>query len=363
MADPVTKRLNYYTGQFLRAEDFALEQSYHIDRQRRHNRLLHTPGVSDGLTVDTVIGQAEVLVMPGTAVDGEGREIVLAESRTVTASEAHAGKEVVVVISYQEETAETKGPGETRWVEAPRIEFHEVASAPSEDTHIRLARMTLGDQREVAAHDETYQPRRAGVSLKGEAELTKLLLQRIDEARSLWPSLTAGASSRLDVGGALRVSGGVEAGGDLTVSDGVATVGSRGVTHFKAGEGFAVQLPRGGWYRIAQLISAEHDKSVRANAVFKLFDTTNGGGHSSVTVQVGASHADRERMAVTLINSSGYSRDTFTKLRVLTKATDDDQFVEIYVARASNVSFSLLENTHAPAIGCSRSPARASGWP
>ncbi len=348
MVDPVTRRLNYYTGQFLRAEDFALEQSYHIDRQRRHNRLFHTPGIADGLTVEPVIGDDDIVVTPGTAVDGEGREIVLAESRTVTASEAHAGKQVVVVISYQETTTDTKGVGDTRWTEAPRVEVVEADEAPPDETHIRLARLTLDSDGSVASRDESFQPRRAGVSTRGEAELTRLSLQRVDEARTRWPSLSSGASNRVDIEGSLQLSGGLTAGGPLDVTDGALTIAANGVTQFKAGEGYAVQLPRGGWYRIAALISEEHGRNVRANAVFKLFDTTAAGGHSSVTVRVGASFADRSRMAVNVLGNSGYARDTFTKLRVLTKSTYDDQFVEVYVQRASTVSFSLLENTHTP---------------
>ncbi len=346
MADPVTQRLNYYTGQFLRAEDFALEQSYHVDRQRRHNRFFHTPGVADGLAVDVTIGQSEVVVTPGTAVDGQGREIVLATSRTVTTSDAHAGNEVFVLVSYQEETGETKGPGDTRWLEVPRIEFQEVSKAPPEESHIRLAKLTLGTDASVTAHDESFLPRRAGVSLRGEAELTRLLLQRVDEAKSRWPALYSGEPNRVDIEGGLSVTGAGSFGGDVAVADGGLSVQAGGMTHFKAGEGFSTRLPRGGWYRIAQLISEEHGKAVRANAVFKLFDTTSSGGHSSVTLRVGASYADRSRMAVTVLNNSGYGRDTFTKLRILTKETYDDQYVDVFVPRQSNVSFTLLENTH-----------------
>jgi hypothetical protein len=42
-------RVRYFNGQFLQEEDFQVEQAYHLDRQRRHNRTLHTPGIADGL--------------------------------------------------------------------------------------------------------------------------------------------------------------------------------------------------------------------------------------------------------------------------------------------------------------------------
>ena len=40
----VTKRVRFYDGQFLQAQDFVDEQAYHVDRQRLHNRGLHLSG-------------------------------------------------------------------------------------------------------------------------------------------------------------------------------------------------------------------------------------------------------------------------------------------------------------------------------
>ena len=79
MAD--IKRPNYFTSQFLVEKDFNDEQAYHVNMRRRHNRLLHAFGVADGLLV-TRAGPTSVLVSPGTAVDRDGREIVLQDART-----------------------------------------------------------------------------------------------------------------------------------------------------------------------------------------------------------------------------------------------------------------------------------------
>ena len=64
------KRLRYYNGQFLQEQDFTAEQEYHLDRQRRHNRQLHTYGIAEGLTVTAGVGATSAVVSPGTAVDG-----------------------------------------------------------------------------------------------------------------------------------------------------------------------------------------------------------------------------------------------------------------------------------------------------
>ncbi|MCK5712331.1 MAG: hypothetical protein KAI25_06425, partial [Hyphomicrobiaceae bacterium] len=65
--EDITKRMNYFDRQFLRANDFQDEQEYHIDRRRRHNRLLHKPGVAKGLEVTGEKNANTVVVSAGTA--------------------------------------------------------------------------------------------------------------------------------------------------------------------------------------------------------------------------------------------------------------------------------------------------------
>ncbi len=118
MAD-ITKRMNYFDRQFLRALDFQDEQAYYLDRRWRHNRLLHTPGVAEGLEVSGSTGDTEVTVAPGTAIAPgtalypPGREIVLATARTVNMSGAPDGT-VEIYIAYSEiETDPSTDPGIT----------------------------------------------------------------------------------------------------------------------------------------------------------------------------------------------------------------------------------------------------------
>jgi len=96
MAD-ATKRMNYFDRQFLRTADFQDEQTYHVDRRRRHNTGFHSIGVAQGLQVVASGVPNQVNVQPGWAVDALGREIVLAAPRNNVPT---GGTNVEIWISY-----------------------------------------------------------------------------------------------------------------------------------------------------------------------------------------------------------------------------------------------------------------------
>jgi hypothetical protein len=75
MTSDAVSRVRYFPGQFLRTPDFTAEQAYHLAMRRRHNIGHHTFGIVAGLQVVDVEGR--VVVEPGMAVDGYGRELVL----------------------------------------------------------------------------------------------------------------------------------------------------------------------------------------------------------------------------------------------------------------------------------------------
>jgi hypothetical protein len=95
------KRLNYYTGQLLNADDFKDEQLYHVDALRSHNKNLHTWGIARGLNVEK-IATKNVTVSLGMAIDGLGRQIVLDELREIDLSQSTASS-LYLTISYKEE--------------------------------------------------------------------------------------------------------------------------------------------------------------------------------------------------------------------------------------------------------------------
>ena len=191
------KRLLYYNGQFLQEQDFTDEQQYHLDRQRRHNRLLHSHGIADGLAVTAEIGARHVTVHPGTAIDKQGRAIVLTELRNVAFEEAESG-DLLVVIAYSEEPSDpaTSGdPGNTRWLERPEVQVLPEAEALAEDVQIRLARLHLDEDGTLAEHDKTVR-RSAGKLGVGTLEVQKPIgdaAQFIQDQNGTESSLAIGA--------------------------------------------------------------------------------------------------------------------------------------------------------------------------
>lgn len=167
MAD-IDKRLRYFNGQFLEQKDFKDEQDYHIDRLRRHNRTLHTRGVAEGLEVTGAPNDSVVKVAPGTALDEEGRQIVLTDEKTISLSSVQ-GTTALVVISYTEVPVEPATVGnqgqETRLEERPDVIVVAEVGAPPAGTHIRLARVTVGSGGLLSAAVDNSVRELAGVRL------------------------------------------------------------------------------------------------------------------------------------------------------------------------------------------------------
>lgn len=123
-------RVHYYTGQFLRTQDFTDEQAYHVAAHRRHNIGGHSWGIAVGL--DITAGEGGVWVEPGVAVDGYGRDVVLGERRPVPPSSFdQQNTDVLAVwIAYDRVAGEPPEPGYAgcgasddfyRWIERPRL--------------------------------------------------------------------------------------------------------------------------------------------------------------------------------------------------------------------------------------------------
>src|SRR5690242_18077718 len=120
------KRTRFFDGQFLTDQDFVDEQKFHLDRQRRHQRVLHVSGVCEGLEV-TATALNTVSVGPGTAVDADGRTLALGAAITVDlpATTFNGKSGTTVYLTYEEvSTDEQKGQGsadDTRWLERPVV--------------------------------------------------------------------------------------------------------------------------------------------------------------------------------------------------------------------------------------------------
>ena len=152
--DDINKRMNYFDRQFLRARDFKVEQQYHIDRHRRHNRLLHTPGVATphDLTVMGQEGDLSITVTAGTAIDKEGREIILLKPKSITLP-FELGETLEVVINFHDKPDDqSTDPGLkdfTRFTEEPNVQVvgseipPELKQMVNDGIAFRLAKMAV----------------------------------------------------------------------------------------------------------------------------------------------------------------------------------------------------------------------------
>ena len=84
MSDNTIARVHYFEGQFLRTQDFVDEQAYHVAMRRRHNIAHHTWGIVSGLEI--VLEEGNFFLQPGMAVDGYGRELIVADKKAISSS-------------------------------------------------------------------------------------------------------------------------------------------------------------------------------------------------------------------------------------------------------------------------------------
>ncbi len=222
----VQKRVRYYDGQFLGSADFILAQTHGIDRHRRHLAGTVTAGVLDGYAVH---GEADaVVISPGTAVDGEGRPLVLAANARRAIQAADRGRNHTLWARYKEEasddSSEDKGAsGMTRFDETPEIMYTPDGTALPDGVVI-LARLQVDGQGDVNV-DTTVRPR-AGLKVPGPIPIT-LTGDDADPGRGTLagalkiqaPEGTAVAPTRpeLDVDGFGRFTKGLVVGQDSNV--------------------------------------------------------------------------------------------------------------------------------------------------
>ncbi|WP_377645353.1 hypothetical protein [Oryzobacter terrae] len=166
MADQ-PRRVNFFHGLVLGADDLAAEQAYHREMRYRHNQL-HGYGTVSGLEVADE-GSGVLRVGPGWAVDALGREIVVAEPVAVPL-EPHVGRRRAVhdlVIEWHEAAdcaVPVPGPDDTveptRWVEQPVVSLVAPGEAPPDA--LVLARVTRRSRGRVDLDASVRRPLGAG---------------------------------------------------------------------------------------------------------------------------------------------------------------------------------------------------------
>jgi len=152
---PVLKRNNYFFGKLLTPTDLQTEQNYSINKQRLLNRTLFGVGVVNGLKVTADDSGNVIKLGEGFALDGYGREIVLAKPLSIGLNNPYSPKDegkmrdLFVQIQYEEKKIEPIPlfQGETATennmiVEGAKVEISLVAPDSSFDK-IVLAQVTI----------------------------------------------------------------------------------------------------------------------------------------------------------------------------------------------------------------------------
>jgi hypothetical protein len=123
MTDANPTRPNYIDGQFLDADDFTIEQRYHLSMLRRHHIAHHTAGTVTGLEIG-IDGDTRIpYVGPGVGIDAFGRELIVTERLSLGSNlfAPGGGDAYNVMLHYGREAAD--GPTATRWVEEPSVDL------------------------------------------------------------------------------------------------------------------------------------------------------------------------------------------------------------------------------------------------
>jgi hypothetical protein len=83
MISTTVSRVHYFDKQFLRVDEFRDEQLYQLAVRRRHSIAEHSWGIVSGLDIANEAGA--LVVRSGMAIDGYGRELVLADKKRLAA--------------------------------------------------------------------------------------------------------------------------------------------------------------------------------------------------------------------------------------------------------------------------------------
>lgn len=216
--ETITKRMNYFDRQFLRASDFIAQRDYDTDRTRRLGRMF-TPGVIEGLEISGNVGGRTVNVSPGTAIDPLGRQIVMAIPRVLNLRGEAGEYDIYFIYDERETDSRLEGgvEGNTRIEEAPEfIQLLTSQNAEAPENGVRLARLRLNASGSLVASPDNSLRSLAGAVLPDALDLRTLRLERDGVAQNDWPVLSCSRRNEAGLDGNMLVEGNLSVNGVIT---------------------------------------------------------------------------------------------------------------------------------------------------
>lgn len=195
----VMSRVRYYDGEYLKDDEFIDEQKYHIDRRQRHDRLLHVAGVCEGLVPALVDGKT-IKVGPGTAIDDQGRTILVESDQTIAVKPESNGALFIQIMFGEKEERPADGnsavASNTRFSQAPALKL--TAAPEARAVVLGQASILNGTLSQVTMNGRVY----SGLRIPGPGNAGYVFHARGDAAAGL-----VDLECSLNVTGTVQVSG------------------------------------------------------------------------------------------------------------------------------------------------------------
>jgi len=202
------KRVHYFNGQFLVADDFSVEQTYHIDMLKMHNKDIHGWGVVKGFKVS--VKDNKIQVTQGMAIDDQGRQIILKTDSQLDIAPPKSGG---IYLCYKETPCDKSdnacNSDDTRILEEPQFSLEKTCDLGNS---ILLAE--INEQGTVNAKVKELCPLRV---VEQTVEISKL-------------TVYGDASIKGKITGDTEVTGKLTVDGDTEVKDKLTVDGDTGVT-------------------------------------------------------------------------------------------------------------------------------------
>lgn len=160
MDERVFKRINFFKGFIRSTQDYTDAVSYHLRKQRLHNRFFHGFGVVMGFRSGLRVAARRrpdfsVEIHPGYAIDPGGRDIIVnhLEVRQLNREDFKPPQTLYLVLRYREDETDFRNvnipgfppcSGNARITEACRIEW--TVAEPDARREVELARILITEE-------------------------------------------------------------------------------------------------------------------------------------------------------------------------------------------------------------------------